>query len=60
MLERRQFASSVVLKRHFGSSDVLWVTGGNNGRGSDLDTSEFVALNKPAQRGPKLPFTVNR
>ena len=61
MLERRQFAASVVLNfLAHSSDDVLWITGGNNGRGLDLDSSEFVATNKPAQRGPNLPFTVNR
>ena len=57
MLERRQFAASVVLNfLAHSSDDVLWITGGNNGRGSDLDSSEFVASNYAELAPSSLPL----
>ena len=58
MLEKREFTSGIVLNY---PSKSLWVTGGlsrvNAGKGHS--SSEFIYLNKPAEKGPDLPFEIH-
>ena len=36
----------------------IWVTGGHIGNGNKLNTSQFLSLDQPPEKGPELPFTV--
>jgi hypothetical protein len=53
MLEERAWSASLTL-----NSSHLWVTGGWNGNGYLLQTSEFVSIGQPAVKGPDLPYAV--
>ena len=53
MLHRREAAASVVL-----NENTLWIVGGHDGD-VDLNTTEFITLDKGPIRGPDLPFTVS-
>ena len=57
MLEKRERTSGIVLNY---PSKSLWITGGlsrvNAGKGHS--SSEFIYLNKPAEKGPDLPFEI--
>ena len=51
-IEGRTSASSVVLNQ-----SRLWVTGGLYDR-NKLNTSQFLSLDQPPEKGPDLPFTL--
>jgi hypothetical protein len=53
MLEERVWSASLTL-----NSTHLWITGGLNGNGYELRTSEFVSMGQPAVKGPDLPYAV--
>jgi hypothetical protein len=53
MLEKRAWSASLTL-----NSTHLWITGGANGNGTKLQTSEFVSIGQPAVKGPDLPHAV--
>ena len=59
MLEKRQLTSGVVLNY---PEKTLWITGGLSKRnaGKGHSSSEFIYLNKPAEKGPNLPFEIHR
>ena len=58
MLEKRQWTSGIVLNY---PQKTFWITGGlsekNAGKGHS--SSEFIYLNKPAEKGPDLPFEIH-
>ena len=53
-IEERRSASSVVLNQ-----SRLWVTGGYIGNWNKLNTSQFLSLDQPPEKGPDLPFAVS-
>ena len=59
MLEKRGWTSGIVLNY---PEKTLWITGGlsefNAGKGHS--SSEFIYLNKSAEKGPDLPFEIHR
>ena len=59
MLEKRSWTSGIVLNY---PKKTLWITGGlsevNAGKGQS--TSEFIYLDKPAEKGPDLPFEIHK
>ena len=58
MLEKRSWTSGIVLNY---PEKTLWITGGLSERkaGRGHSSSEFIYLNKPAERGPDLPFEIH-
>ena len=52
--EGRRCASSIILNQ-----TRLWVTGGQDEKGNDKKSSQFISLDQPPEKGPKLPFTVS-
>ena len=59
MLEKRSWTSGVVLDY---PEKTLWITGGLSefDAGKGHSSSEFIYLNKPAEKGPDLPFEIHR
>ena len=59
MLEKRQLTSGVVLNY---PEKTFWITGGLSEpySGKGHSSSEFIYLNKPVEKGPDLPFEINR
>ena len=59
MLEKRQLTSGVVLNY---PEKTFWITGGLSKRdaGKGHSSSEFIYLNKPAEKGPDLPFEIHK
>ena len=53
LIEARRFASSVILDQ-----TRLWITGGMNEKYNNLESTEFISLGQPPEKGPKLPFSI--
>ena len=59
MLEKRDWTSGIILNY---PGKTLWITGGLSKRnaGKGHSSSEFIYLNKPAEKGSDLPFEIHK